>query len=244
MFGQNIIRKQTQDDGRSLQVAEIFATIQGEGPFTGRRSMFVRLTGCNLRCWFCDTKWDDENDLYRNIDDIVAEAEHRARDAFGAGDYLVVLTGGEPMRQNIFPLIRRFQMLGLRVQIETAGTIWSEELENVRGSNFTIVCSPKTPTIPEKLARFVSQSGYFKYVIKAGEVASDGLPMMNTQNKTGAPKVLARPPLGTLPQQVYLSPCDEYDGEKNKANLRTCVESAMAHGYVCGVQLHKLLHLP
>lgn len=63
MFGQNTPRR--RESGGLLQVQDVFYTIQGEGPFAGRTAVFIRLTGCNLRCWFCDTVWGDDSDVYQ-----------------------------------------------------------------------------------------------------------------------------------------------------------------------------------
>ena len=72
MHGKNKVAKRT-DNPQSLQVHEIFHTIQGEGPFSGRPAVFIRLSGCNLRCWFCDTEWDDDNDPFLSPDEIMKQ---------------------------------------------------------------------------------------------------------------------------------------------------------------------------
>jgi 7-carboxy-7-deazaguanine synthase len=103
-----------------MRIAEIFRSIQGEGLLTGVPSVFVRASGCNLRCWFCDTpyaSWRPEgNDV--SVDEIVAQVEEwDARH--------VVLTGGEPMLYaELIPLCRRLRSIGRHVTIETAGTLY------------------------------------------------------------------------------------------------------------------------
>ena len=91
--------------------------------------------------------------------------------------------------------------------------------------------SPKTPKIDP---RVYDHAFAFKYVIRAGEVGDDGLPVRSTQIP-GDNAVLARPRPGV---PVYLSPCDEFDEERNQANRRAVAESALKHGYRAGVQLH------
>ncbi len=103
----------------ALPIAETFLSVQGEGIRTGTPSFFVRVSGCNLRCAWCDTpyaSWKPEGTT-RSLDDLVEEAL-----ASGAPD--AVLTGGEPMLFDaITPLAQRLTDAGLDVTIETAGTI-------------------------------------------------------------------------------------------------------------------------
>jgi 7-carboxy-7-deazaguanine synthase len=102
-----------------MLVSEIFYSVQGEGELTGVPSVFVRTSGCNLRCTWCDTKyasWEPEGETH-TVDEILAEVlRHPARHA--------VLTGGEPMIAPELPeLARRLRAAGRHVTIETAGTV-------------------------------------------------------------------------------------------------------------------------
>jgi 7-carboxy-7-deazaguanine synthase len=103
-----------------MKIAEIYRSIQGEGLLTGVPSVFVRTSGCNLRCWFCDTpytSWEPEgSDL--SVDEIVAQVEEwNCRH--------VVVTGGEPMLfAELIPLCDRLRKIGRHVTIETAGTLY------------------------------------------------------------------------------------------------------------------------
>jgi organic radical activating enzyme len=103
----------------TLKTTEIFASVQGEGLRQGEPTIFVRLAGCNRRCAFCDTKkaWRGGRELA--IDRIHDEVE-RLRRGLPAG--WVALTGGEPLAQDVRPLVLRLQKAGLKVQIETNGT--------------------------------------------------------------------------------------------------------------------------
>ena len=102
-----------------MLISEIFYSIQGEGALTGVPSVFVRTSGCNLRCRWCDTmyaSWQPEG-VQRSVDEIVREVERQpARH--------VVLTGGEPMIAPELPaLAERLRALGRHITIETAGTV-------------------------------------------------------------------------------------------------------------------------
>ncbi|MGH7136573.1 MAG: 7-carboxy-7-deazaguanine synthase QueE [Pirellulales bacterium] len=102
-----------------MRIAEIYLSIQGEGLLTGAESVFVRSSGCNLRCWFCDTpyaSWMPEGDdlSIGEILDRVEQFECRH----------VVLTGGEPMLfAELVPLAAELRRRDLHITIETAGTL-------------------------------------------------------------------------------------------------------------------------
>ncbi len=104
-----------------MRIAEIFYSIQGEGSLVGVPSIFVRTSGCNLRCSWCDTpytSWNPEGDDW-TLDRIVA-----AVDAYPARN--VVVTGGEPMiAREIVDLTTRLRDSGRHITIETAGTVFA-----------------------------------------------------------------------------------------------------------------------
>lgn len=103
-----------------LRIAEIFTSIQGEGRYTETPTVFVRTTGCNLRCWFCDTpftSWHPEGTQldWREVVERVLREEVSH----------VVLTGGEPLLQpEMVPLSEHLRAAGRFVTIETAGTVF------------------------------------------------------------------------------------------------------------------------
>ncbi len=101
----------------SLQVCETFLSIQGESSHAGWPCAFVRLTGCNLRCRYCDTAYAYEGGAARSVDDIVAEVRAtRCR--------RVEITGGEPLLQSETPeLAAGLTELGLTVLVETNGSL-------------------------------------------------------------------------------------------------------------------------
>jgi 7-carboxy-7-deazaguanine synthase len=107
----------------SLVVNEVFFSIQGEGTRAGLPCVFVRLTGCPLRCAWCDTVYAFHEGRRREIEDVVAEVE-----AFPCR--LLTLTGGEPLAQpEAFPLVSRLADRGFEVLVETSGHISIGELD-------------------------------------------------------------------------------------------------------------------
>lgn len=98
-----------------MQVTEIFRSIQGESSYAGLACTFVRLTGCNLRCTWCDTEYAFHGGERMSIDEIV----ERVREL---GGNLVELTGGEPLLQkDSTALLQRLLDEGFRVMLETSG---------------------------------------------------------------------------------------------------------------------------
>ncbi|MDZ7620827.1 MAG: 7-carboxy-7-deazaguanine synthase QueE [Patescibacteria group bacterium] len=111
-----------------MRIAELFCSLQGEGRLTGTASIFVRTSGCNLRCGYCDTpfaSWTPEGEEL-SVEEVVLRVEQRA----STGDDTeaithVVVTGGEPMLYaELIPLCRRLRELGKHITIETAGTLY------------------------------------------------------------------------------------------------------------------------
>ncbi len=118
-----------------MRVAEIFRSIQGEGRLTGTESIFVRASGCNLRCQWCDTpyaSWAPEGEDL-SVEEIVGRVEELAmagpeEDASpttSAAVSHVVLTGGEPMLfAELIPLTAELHRKEMHITIETAGTLY------------------------------------------------------------------------------------------------------------------------
>ncbi|MCI4325651.1 MAG: radical SAM protein [Thermoplasmata archaeon] len=100
-----------------MRIIEIFHSVQGEGPFTGFRTSFVRTATCNLRCAWCDTTYSFGPGKERSLPSIVREvATHRTRHA--------CLTGGEPLLQKESPeLLRRLSAKGMTTVVETGGSL-------------------------------------------------------------------------------------------------------------------------
>jgi 7-carboxy-7-deazaguanine synthase len=105
-------------------ITEIFKSIQGEGTRAGLPCIFVRLTGCNLRCTWCDTAYAFHGGQKVSVDEVMERVEslNRRPDGSAARVSLVELTGGEPLLQEeIYPLAERLLAAGYTVMIETSG---------------------------------------------------------------------------------------------------------------------------
>ena len=105
-----------------MKISEIFYSIQGEGKLAGIPSVFIRTSGCNLRCTWCDspyTSWEPEGETL-SIDEILDRVSDHAT-------MYVVLTGGEPMiAPDVGELTRRLEDAGYHITIETAATVWKD----------------------------------------------------------------------------------------------------------------------
>ena len=101
----------------SLMINEVFHSIQGESTWSGLPCTFVRLTGCHLRCGYCDTEYAFHEGARMSLDDIVARIKQ-----LGPDTRLVEITGGEPLLQpNVHPLMTRLCDDDYIVLIETSG---------------------------------------------------------------------------------------------------------------------------
>ena len=98
-----------------LTINEIFYSIQGESTYAGRPCVFVRLTGCDLRCSWCDTEYAFHEGHKQSLDEVLAEVDRLSCP-------LVEVTGGEPLLQEeVYPLMRSLLARGSTVLLETGG---------------------------------------------------------------------------------------------------------------------------
>ena len=226
------IEKKVGGDGFSLDVHSIFYTIQGEGPYTGRPAVFVRLAGCNLQCPGCDTEYTTGRETL-TIQDIVARIV-RSYEHIGCKHIpMIVITGGEPFRQNIAGLCKTLSRY-YHVQIETNGTLAIDDMSAF--VNVDIVCSPKAGKIHYSI---LSSANWYKYVMHHESVSeTDGLPILALDH-SASPQVF-RPPLGA---QVYLQPMDCKDERVNRLNQEAVLKSCLKFGYILQLQQHKYLEI-
>ncbi|ARB11181.1 putative queuosine biosynthesis protein QueE [Pseudomonas phage JG054] len=234
-MNQQPIEKRVRRADGQLSVHSVFYTIQGEGPFCGTPSVFIRLAGCNLQCPGCDT------DYTSNRADTAPQALlDKVREYQSGG--LVVITGGEPFRQDITRLLNVLTDAGYYVQIETNGTLEPVEypystMPDIRTGVY-VVCSPKAGKVHPRINEVAC---CFKYVIAHDSVnPDDGLPLKALHHR--AHPHVARPPRNWA-RPVYLQPMDSKDDFINDLNLKTAIASCMAHGYILQLQVHKIINM-
>ena len=105
-----------------IKINEIYLSVQGESTHTGLPCVFIRLTGCNLRCSWCDTVYAFHEGKNMSIDEILQKVAN-------FGIHLVEITGGEPLMQdNVYALMRRLIESGYKVMLETGGSISLERV--------------------------------------------------------------------------------------------------------------------
>lgn len=217
-----------------LSVHSIFYTIQGEGVFCGTPAIFIRLAGCNLQCPLCDTDYTSNR---IGMDEFEIVKRCKALSSNG----LVVITGGEPFRQNTECLIRLLVENGYYVQVETNGTlpppnlIFSKDI--VARSGVYIVCSPKTGSINKEIEKVCC---CFKYVISHNSIDPvDKLPIYVLGSS-----VKVYRPLNTINNLIYVQPADHSDKEENSKNIKAAIEACMQKQYILQLQIHKILEVP
>ena len=109
-------------ESKMLKVNEIYLSVQGESSYTGLPCVFIRLTGCNLRCIWCDTAYAFYEGKSMSIDEIVGKVKN-----FGVK--LIEITGGEPlMQENVYPLMNGLIEKGFQVLLETGGSLSLEKV--------------------------------------------------------------------------------------------------------------------
>lgn len=206
-----------------LQVVSVFHTIQGEGPFAGCPAIFVRFGGCNIRCPQCDTNYTKFGHF--SVDQLL-----EAIASFPNKPRLVVLTGGEPLRQNLGQLVDRLYATGFIIQIETNGTLCPATLDY---SKVHIVVSPKG-RLNSEIAKLAKA---FKYVVTYGHTSEeDGLPtsVLGQVVPPGRPPYFYKGP-------VYVQPADNGEDGQNALNTQEAINSCMKYGYTLCLQIHKII---
>ncbi len=104
-----------------LKITEIFSSVQGEGLRQGEPTIFIRISGCNLKCSFCDTKYAWEEGQQYSVDQVLEEIK-KIRQSFPAE--WICITGGEPLLQDIDGLTKALKKEGLKIQVETNATLY------------------------------------------------------------------------------------------------------------------------
>jgi 7-carboxy-7-deazaguanine synthase len=224
-------------------ITEIFKSVQGEGTRAGSPCVFVRLTGCNLRCTWCDTAYAFHGGKKMSVDDVLARVDElcgRAADQSGAAAIvpLVELTGGEPLLQEeIYPLAEALVARGYTVMIETSGERFVGRLPKEVIKIVDVKCpdSGEADTFDPRNLEAVDAKDEIKFVLSTRrdyEFARDF-----TRDQA----------LSTRVKQVLFSPAfADPNGKWPGLEPRELVEWILADGLPVrlGLQLHKFIWHP
>ena len=211
-----------------LRITEIFLSVQGESSHAGRPCAFVRLTGCPMRCAWCDSEYTFTGGERISFGDIFAQLE-----AFGC--QLVEVTGGDPLAQkNVYPFITELCDQGYEVLIETGGFFSTEQVD----TRAKIILDVKCPGSGESarnhwanLARLNKEKDEVKFVIadlNDWHFAREVIEKYELQNKTN--EILISPIFGirNLPEIAEIV---AQSGLKVRLNLQL-------HKYIWGADVH------
>jgi 7-carboxy-7-deazaguanine synthase len=221
-------------------ITEIFKSIQGEGTRAGLPCIFVRLTGCNLRCTWCDTAYAFHGGKKMSVDEVMdqVEALNQRSDGTSAGIALVEVTGGEPLLQEeVYPLAEQLLAVGFTVMIETSGERFIGRLPKPVIKIMDVKCpdSGEPDTFNERNLEELGPQDEVKFVISSRadyEFARD---------------FLNRHQLAQKVREVLFSPVhDDPGGKWTGLEPRKLVEWMLADALPArlGLQLHKIVWDP
>lgn len=206
---------------QTLEINEIFYSIQGEGSYTGHPCAFIRLSRCNLRCSWCDTKYAFGKGLVLDIESIIEKINTYNSD-------LVQITGGEPLLQhNIYELIQRLQNAGKKVLIETSG---SKSIEKLNES-VHIALDLKPPSSKEEFSNLyenlllLKKSDDLKIIIANQADLTWLIEMHPMINRYYSEKIILQPESRSMSPEV-LAAFVKQNSEK----------------FILGLQLHKYIY--
>ncbi len=224
-------------------ITEIFKSIQGEGTRAGLPCIFVRLTGCNLRCTWCDTAYAFHGGTKMSVEEILARVDELAgrRNGLHGSQVsipLVELTGGEPLLQEeIYPLAEKLLAEGYTVMIETSGERFIGRLPREVIKIVDVKCpdSGEPDTFEMRNLEELSESDEVKFVLST------------RRDYEFARDFAAQHGLARRVRQVLFSPVFE-DPERKWPGLdpRALAEWILADGLPVrlGLQLHKFIWDP
>lgn len=205
----------------TLRITEIFHSLQGEASTVGRPTVFIRLTGCPLRCQYCDTAYAFEGGSMRELEEILADVER-------LDCQLITVTGGEPLAQpNCILLLQLLCDEGYQVSLETSGALSVDKVD----PRVSIVLDLKTPGSREADRNdldnlsLISQKDQVKFVI------------CNNQDYVWAKAKLLEWNLAARAGEILFSPSF---GEQNPAELAEWILEDHLPVRM-QMQLHKLL---
>jgi 7-carboxy-7-deazaguanine synthase len=211
-----------------LRITEIFLSSQGESSHAGRPCAFVRLTGCPMRCVWCDSVYTFTGGKRKSFDEIFAQLKN-----FGCN--LVEVTGGDPLAQkSAFPFITQLLDDGYEVLIETGGFFSTEKVD----ARAKIILDVKCPASGESkrnhwanLERLSAEKDEVKFVIadlNDWEFASDVITKYDLENR--AKEILISPIFG-IENLQQIAETVAQSGLKVRLNLQL-------HKYIWGADVH------
>jgi len=206
----------------SLEITEIFYSIQGEGSYTGLACAFIRMSGCNLSCVWCDTKYSHSQGNNFSIPEIL-----KAINLYNCN--LVEITGGEPLLQkNIYPLFEMLNRDKKKILLETNGSISLNRVPDY----VHIIMDIKTPSSMAYSDFFIENLPYLKYSDEMKIVISNRKDFdwaLNLYSSFNFNELLEKP--------VILQPAYKILSEKSLAMW--ILESGKS--FKLGLQLHKYI---
>jgi 7-carboxy-7-deazaguanine synthase len=224
-------------------ITEIFKSIQGEGTRAGLPCIFVRLTGCNLRCTWCDTAYAFHGGKKMSVEEVLARVDALAGRGEGmlgaqASVPLVELTGGEPLLQEeVYPLAEKLVAAGYTVMIETSGERFVGKLPRVVIKIVDVKCpdSGEPDTFEMRNLEALSENDEVKFVLSTRRDYEFAREFISQHRLEGRVK------------QVLFSPVfEDPQGKWPGLEPRTLVEWILADGLPVrlGLQLHKFIWDP
>lgn len=212
----------------NLRITEIFHSIQGESSHAGRPCAFVRLTGCPMRCTWCDSEYTFTGGDHLSFEEIFIKLEN-----FGCG--LVEVTGGEPLAQkNVFPFISELCDRDYEVLIETGGFVSTEKVDE----RAKIILDVKCPASGEaernhwaNLERLNPEKDEVKFVVA------------DLQDFAFATEIIKKYDLENRAKEILISPVFGVENLKeiaetvSKSNLRLRLNLQL-HKYIWGADVH------
>lgn len=214
-----------------MKIAEVFYSVQGEGTLLGVPSVFIRTSGCNLRCQWCDTpytSWAPEGEA-RSVDSLVEQAT-----SFGARH--VVVTGGEPMiAPGVVELTHALRSRGMHITVETAGTVHA-----------SVACD--LMSISPKLANSTPADPQWAPIHERTRLRMDVLSRLLTEFEYQLKFVVADPPdieeinllvrqLNAAPGRVLLMP-EGRSPDQLRARAQWLVPLCLQHGFRYSPRAH------
>src|SRR3981189_2742577 len=223
-----------------MVITEIFKSIQGEGTRAGLPCIFVRLTGCNLRCTWCDTAYAFHGGQKVSVDEVMERVVslNRRPDGNAGGVSLVELTGGEPLLQEeIYPLAEKLLAAKYTVMIETSGERFIGRLPGEGGKVGDVKCpdSGEPDTFEMRNLEALSENDEVKFVLST------------RRDYEFAREFISEHGLARRVKQVCFSPVfEDPQGKWPGLEPREVVEWILADGLPVrlGLQLHKFVWDP